>query len=103
MNNRIRLGKYWNTFRKEPFWRRLRLTLLWTRRTYFRTKDQASLCKDDIKDCYPGFTITCKCGSKNVYVENTLGFSSPSGPWGSVDLVCNDCGYKTEIADPFGE
>jgi ribosomal protein S27E len=53
---------------------------------------------EDFKETHPNFTIICdKCGSKNVYVENSLGYSSTSGSWGSVDLMCNDCDNYTEI------
>jgi hypothetical protein len=55
------------------------------------------------KDCnetHPGFTIICdRCGSKKVYVENSLGYSSTSGSWGSVDLICSDCDNIVEIVE----
>jgi DNA-directed RNA polymerase subunit RPC12/RpoP len=44
--------------------------------------------------------VKCKeCGSKNVYLENNLGFSDISGGWGSIDMICSDCGNKTEIVE----
>lgn len=52
------------------------------------------------EDTHPGFTIMCNiCGATDVYVDNSLGFSSTSGSWGSVDLVCNNdaCDNVTEI------
>ena len=53
---------------------------------------------DAIKQTHPDFTIICdKCGSKNVIVENSLGYSALSGCWGSVDLSCQDCPNVTEI------
>ncbi len=52
----------------------------------------------DCEETHPGFEIKCKsCGSLNVYVENTVGFSSTSGAWGSVDLICADCNASVEI------
>jgi hypothetical protein len=55
---------------------------------------------DDFKLCYPGFTVVCdKCKSNNVYVENSISWSRESGARGGVDLICNYCGYKIEIAE----
>lgn len=49
---------------------------------------------------WPGFTVTCdECGSQNVVLDNSLGFSEMSGAWGSVDLKCQDCGNETEIVE----
>lgn len=54
--------------------------------------------RDEIDAQWPGFTVTCrKCGSTRVELDNSLGFSSTSGGWGSVDLTCLDCGNTTEI------
>ena len=50
---------------------------------------------------HPGFAVTCKkCGSTEVYVENTLGFSGTSGVWGSVNLTCRKCENSVEIVSP---
>jgi hypothetical protein len=47
---------------------------------------------------HPGFTIEClNCGSQRITVDNSLGYSATSGSWGSVDLMCDDCGNSTEI------
>jgi len=47
---------------------------------------------------HPGFRIQCKnCGSYNVQVENTLGFSSISGAWGYIAFKCHDCRNETKI------
>lgn len=52
------------------------------------------------KDTMPGFTIKCDfCGSKHVYLENTLGYSAESGGWGSLTLVCSKCEKRTDIYD----
>lgn len=51
---------------------------------------------------HPGFTITCQtCGSTDVVVENTLGWSSQSGAWGSIDLSCNDCTNSSPLFEPY--
>jgi hypothetical protein len=64
--------------------------------TKYENKDFES--ENDFKNQYPNFTISCnKCGSTLVYIENSLGFSAISGCWGSVDLVCSECGNETEI------
>lgn len=50
------------------------------------------------KSTHPGFTITCdKCGSSNVIVDSSVGFSEISGSWGSVDLECQECDNYAEI------
>ena len=52
------------------------------------------------EDMIPGFEIICKrCNSKNVYIENDMGFSEISGGWGSIDVVCNDCKNRTVICE----
>lgn len=53
--------------------------------------------KNYCADCYPGFTVICKCGSKNVYTEDSRGWSETSGGWGSLDLVCDDCGNRIAL------
>jgi hypothetical protein len=54
----------------------------------------------DFKNTHPDFTIICdKCGSKDCYIDNSLGFSETSGGWGSVDIVCNDCEHSIEIVE----
>lgn len=53
---------------------------------------------DDASGTHPGFTIICDtCGSSNVIVDSTVGFSAESGGWGSVDLECQDCMASVEI------
>lgn len=55
---------------------------------------------EEIKLQHPGFTIICdKCNGKNVVIDNSIGYSSTSGSWGSINLICNDCGNTTEIAE----
>lgn len=49
---------------------------------------------------HPDFLVTClKCGSTDVTVSNTMGWSGQSGGWGSVDLDCRDCHHSTSIAE----
>lgn len=51
-------------------------------------------------DTHQGFIITCiRCKSTDVYVDNSLGFSAASGSWGTVDLVCNECGTTCTIVN----
>src|SRR3990167_1454807 len=53
---------------------------------------------DEHQKTHPGFIITCEeCTTRRVYVENSLGFSAFSGTWGAVELVCAECGQRTEI------
>lgn len=53
------------------------------------------------KEFYPGFTVVCdKCGSQNVRLENSMGFSAESGAWGSLDLICDDCENTVSIVEP---
>src|SRR3990167_7065693 len=53
---------------------------------------------DEHQKTHPGFIITCEeCTTRHVYVENSLGFSAFSGTWGAVELVCAECGQRTEI------
>lgn len=50
---------------------------------------------------FGNFEIVCKkCGSKNIDLENSLGFSELSGCWGSIDLMCMDCENRQEIYNP---
>ena len=52
-----------------------------------------------IEKQWPDFEVTCKkCQSKNVLLNDSRGYSDISGAWGSLDLVCEDCGNETEIA-----
>jgi len=52
------------------------------------------------KKCYPGFTVKCdKCGSEEVYLDDTRGWSQLSGSWGELSLICNGCGNTVEIAE----
>jgi ribosomal protein S27E len=47
------------------------------------------------------FEVKCnKCGSTNVNLDNSMGFSPESGGWGSLDLECQDCGNRTELMAP---
>ena len=67
-----------------------------------QTRDKPAEREDveqkDIDETHPGFTVICdKCKSKKVYVESSCGASAESGAWGSVDLVCNDCGNRIEV------
>lgn len=56
---------------------------------------------DETKKTHPGFTITCDaCGGSDVYVDNTVGFSSVSGAWGEVSLICRSCDAETAIWEP---
>lgn len=64
----------------------------------FRPYASMTVLTESANDTHPGFVITCqKCGSTDVYVENSLGFSSESGQWGSVDLVCANCNESVAI------
>ena len=39
-----------------------------------------------------GFSIKCnKCNSNQITINNSLGYSSESGMWGSIDLICSKC------------
>ena len=50
---------------------------------------------------FGSFSVECsECGSKNIDLENSLGYSSTSGAWGSIYLVCVDCGNLFEIYAP---
>jgi ribosomal protein S27E len=54
-----------------------------------------------VQTTHPGFTITCEeCGSDQVYVSNSVSWSSCSGIGGEVALVCSDCGERTAIFEP---
>jgi len=57
----------------------------------------SKLPQEECDQTHPGFTITCRCGSTRVIVEDMTGFSSTSGGRGSVDLRCQACGRYTEI------
>jgi len=47
---------------------------------------------------WPKFTVVCDvCGSTNIRLDNSMGYSDMSGSWGSIDFVCDDCSNKTEI------
>jgi hypothetical protein len=49
---------------------------------------------------WPGFTVKCdKCGSHEVFLENTMGYSPTSGGWGSIDFVCRECDNRAEIVE----
>lgn len=53
------------------------------------------------KKTHPDFTITCdECGSQDVAVLISVGFSAESGSWGSVDLECQACNNSTDIWSP---
>lgn len=54
------------------------------------------------KNTMPGFTITCdRCGSTEVYLENTMGHSAESGGWGELTLICNACNHRADIYENF--
>ena len=56
--------------------------------------------KPNYADQWPGFEVKClKCGSTDVLLDNSLGFSAVSGGWGSVDLVCQGCKARVEIVE----
>jgi predicted nucleic acid-binding Zn ribbon protein len=56
--------------------------------------------KSQQDEFWPTFTVTCdKCGSHDITLENSMGFSEMSGAWGSIDFVCNACGNRTEIVE----
>ncbi len=49
---------------------------------------------------HPGFEIVCKkCGSKNIHVKDSRGWSEETGAYGSIDLRCRDCGNEQDIED----
>lgn len=51
---------------------------------------------------HPRFTITCEsCGSTDVVVDNTIGFSPQSGAWGSLSLDCSECGNSETLWEPL--
>ena len=57
----------------------------------------------DITDQTPfgEFEVKCKkCGSTNVDLDNSMGWSEESGGWGSLDLMCQDCGNRVELMEP---
>ena len=57
--------------------------------------------QDQYETPFGSFTVQCsECGSKNIDLENSLGYSSTSGVWGSIYLVCVDCGNLFEIYAP---
>ena len=60
-----------------------------------------SKCGKEYKEkFYTGFNISCdKCNSPRVYIKDTVGFSSISGAWGNIKLVCEDCKNETVISD----
>jgi hypothetical protein len=44
------------------------------------------------------FDVICKeCGSRNVNLENSIGWSAESSGWGSIDLYCMDCNNRIEL------
>jgi hypothetical protein len=44
------------------------------------------------------FTLICNvCNSKNIEKEDSRCYSETSGSWGSLDLVCLDCGNREVI------
>ena len=46
------------------------------------------------------FKVTCaKCGSDNVVLDDSLGYSDYTGRWGSVDLMCKSCPNAFTIVD----
>lgn len=56
---------------------------------------------DKDKTPFGDFDVICKkCGSKNIDLDNSLGFSYTSGEWGSLDLQCMDCNNNMEIYRP---
>ena len=57
------------------------------------------MAKAATRDVCPGFAIVCeKCGSANVHIENTVGYSRESGLWGSIEIICdNETCFNTAI------
>ena len=52
----------------------------------------------DFKQQYPGFTVTCKkCGSKEIELQNDMGWSAMSGGWGGLHFKCTNCDNTTTI------
>ena len=45
------------------------------------------------------FNLVCRCGSTQVEVDSTVGYSNLSGMWGGVSLRCLACGATAEIWD----
>lgn len=55
----------------------------------------------DLDATHPGFACRCDaCGSYRVYVQNSTGWSPESGGWGSISLICDDCGKSCDIWEP---
>ncbi len=49
---------------------------------------------------YEKFTVTCDvCKGNNIELEDSRGYSETSGGWGSLDIICVDCGNAEKIAD----
>lgn len=50
------------------------------------------------------FKITCKtCGSENVRLSNSLGWSPDSGGWGDIALKCDACNAYQVIYELDGD
>jgi hypothetical protein len=61
-----------------------------------------SLTQEDIDKQWPGFKVQCQqCGSTRVRLDNSIGYSDVSGPFGSMDLVCLDCHQQTMLMDTY--
>ncbi len=52
---------------------------------------------DSDEDPIDGFECVCECGSKNVVIKDNTGCSGYTGMYGSVDLVCRECGNTAYI------
>ena len=51
------------------------------------------------QDLFEGFEVKCKCGSTNIEIEDSRGYSEISGPWGSIELHCVDCDHRASILE----
>ena len=55
----------------------------------------------EIERQIPGFRIICvRCGSGDIKLTNDLAVSEDTGPWGSIQLVCQNCGGWATIYEP---
>ena len=58
---------------------------------------KAAKWRDKQDKFWPRFTVECQCGSHNIQLLNTMGYSETSGSWGDISFQCDDCGNATEI------
>lgn len=56
--------------------------------------------KELMVEMWGAFDVLCKeCGSHDVVIDNSFGWSCPSGAWGDVSIVCRDCKNDHIIMD----